>query len=310
VSSFDYGKAVTDFWAAQGKALLEAQERAGRMMTEGMHALASLPLMSGLPKDSAEAAELGRAQQSMAELWSAAAAMSGLVAQAVPGQGDATVAATVNRLVDPRSWMSGVDEMGDVLGRMAEGPRLADLWDLERRYATVMQAWITVRRTGLEHNAVVLKAWVEAGRRFNEEIGARGGDDVQKLGAQKLGAQKPDAKKLDAQAAMALWTEIANRELLATQRSEEFLQTQTAMIRASTELRVVQQALVEHLGKQYGFPTRTELDDVHRTVTEMRRELRALRREQRRQAEPGLLPAVAAESLHTKPVRRAKRSAR
>ena len=38
---------------------------------------------------------------------------------------------------------------------------------------------------------------------------------------------------------MALWTEIANRELLATQRSEDFLQTQTAMIRASTELRVV-----------------------------------------------------------------------
>ncbi|RZK87630.1 MAG: hypothetical protein EOO66_19670, partial [Methylobacterium sp.] len=270
---------------------------------------------SGLPKDSAEAAELGRAQQSMAELWSAAAAMSGLVAQAVPGQGDATIAATLNRLVDPRSWMSGVDEMGDVLGRMAEGPRLADLWDLERRYATVMQAWITVRRTGLEHNAVVLKAWVEAGRRFNEEISARGGDD-----AHKHDPKKPDAKKLDAQAAMALWTEIANRELLATQRSEDFLQTQTAMIRASTELRVVQQALVEHLGKQYGFPTRTELDDVHRTVTEMRRELRALRREQRRQAEPAPLPGAAAEPDQAKPVqdkpvqdkpgRRARRSAR
>ena len=52
------------------------------------------------------------------------------------------------------------------------------------------------------------------------------------------------------------------------------------MIRANTELRLAQQELVEHFGKQYGFPTRTELDDVHRTVTELRRELRLMKRTQ------------------------------
>ena len=54
----------------------------------------------------------------------------------------------------------------------------------------------------------------------------------------------------------------------------EFLASQRELIRASTELRIAQQDLVEHFGKQYGFPTRTELDDVHRALTEMRRELR------------------------------------
>jgi hypothetical protein len=72
--------------------------------------------------------------------------------------------------------------------------------------------------------------------------------------------------------------ETANRVLLETQRSDPFLQSQAAMIRASTDLRMAQQELVEHFGKQYGFPTRAELDDVHRTVTELRRELRTLRR--------------------------------
>jgi polyhydroxyalkanoate synthase subunit PhaE len=80
---------------------------------------------------------------------------------------------------------------------------------------------------------------------------------------------------------LALWTDTANRQLLETQRSEPFLQTQAAMIRASTELRLAQQELVEHFGRQFGFPTRTELDDVHRTVTELRREMRTMRREQR-----------------------------
>ena len=76
---------------------------------------------------------------------------------------------------------------------------------------------------------------------------------------------------------LTMWTNIANTELVETQRSELFLAAQSAMIRASTELRLAQQDLVEHAGKQYGFPTRTELDDVHRSVTELRREVRALR---------------------------------
>ena len=41
--------------------------------------------------------------------------------------------------------------MDDVLGRMAEGPRFADLWEVERLYARVLQAWTNLRRRGLEH---------------------------------------------------------------------------------------------------------------------------------------------------------------
>jgi hypothetical protein len=161
-----------------------------------------------------------------------------------------------------------------VLSRMAEGPRFADLWDMERRYARVMHAWSEMRRRNLEHNAVVLQAWMRAGNSFAKRLGERGSDQP-----------APDNKAL-----LAMWTEIANAELLETQRSDPFLAAQSAMIRASTDLKVAQQELVEHAGKQYGFPTRTELDDVHRAVTEMRRELRALRRAMR---DAPAVPAVA-----------------
>jgi hypothetical protein len=134
---------------------------------------------------------------------------------------------------------------------------------MERLYARVTQAWMTVRRRGLEYNAIALKAWLEAGKRFTEEHGKR---------------LRADPTPPDGKAILALWVETANRVLLETQRSDPFLQSQAAMIRASTDLRMAQQELVEHFGKQYGFPTRAELDDVHRTVTELRRELRTLRR--------------------------------
>jgi len=269
MNPFDYSKAVTDFWTAQGQALMKAQEQAGRALVEGMQAVTSgkVPMMPTMPADlSTSAADLAQAGKSVMELWTAATSVCGKLAAAFPADigSDAIVNATFLKMIDPRSWASGMGEMDDVLGRMAEGPRFADLWEAERRYAGVLQAWMNLRRRGLEHNGVVLEAWLQAGRRFAEQLASRG-----------------DAKPLDAKAALALWTETANRQLLETQRSEPFLQTQAAMIRATTDLRMAQQELVEHFGKQYGFPTRTELDDIHRTVTELRRELRAMRRKQR-----------------------------
>lgn len=103
---------------------------------------------------------------------------------------------------------------------------------------------------------------------------------------------------MDAKAALVLWTETANWQLLETQRSEPFLQTQAAMIRAGTELRMAQQELVEHFGRQYGFPARTALDDVHHTVTQLRREVRALQREQRISAPPQAAAAAPLRMPH------------
>jgi hypothetical protein len=284
MNPFDYSKAVTDFWTTQAQALMKAQEQAGQALAQGMKAMTSgkFPMMPNLPSDlSAGATDLANAGKSMMELWSAATSACSKLATSIPAVagGDGLVDATFRKIVDPRSWMGGTGEMDDVLGRMAEGPRFADLWEAERRYAGVLQAWMNLRRRHLEHNAVVLQAWLQAARRFSEQIAGLGG-----------------VKGLDAKAALALWTETANQELLETQRSEPFLQTQAAMIRATTDLRMTQQELVEHFGKQYGFPTRTELDDVHRTVTELRRELRSMRRELHVNSPPPPAPAKALET--------------
>jgi hypothetical protein len=308
MNPLDYSKAFADFWTAQGDAMKKAQEQASRALTEGMQALVSgtLPKMPSTPTDlSAGVADLTRAGQSVMEMWSAAAAMCSKLATTFPvGDGDATVEATFRKIIDPRSWMAGTGEMDDVLGRMAEGPRFADLWEVEHRYARVVLAWMNLRRRGFEHNAVVLEAWLRAGGRFTDQLAGSTNADTQAPGTQAPGKQALGTQASNAKASLALWTETANRELLETQRSEPFLQTQAALIRATTELRMAQQELVEHFGKQYGFPTRTELDDVHRTVTELRREMRALRREQLMSASV-TPPAPSAEQSRTpRPARR------
>ena len=41
MNPLDYSKAVTDFWSAQGRALLQAHEQVGKVLAEGMQAAAS-----------------------------------------------------------------------------------------------------------------------------------------------------------------------------------------------------------------------------------------------------------------------------
>lgn len=259
-------QALTDFWSAQGDALLGMQQAAARTMVDSMQAM----LGSGQAAETTSSPELAQAGEAMMKLWSAATALStelaGRLTQATAQSTDNSGAASemLERISNPRYWLAGTAEMDDVLARMVDGPRLADLFDVERRYGNVMRRSIELRRTGFEHQRVLLESWMQASQKFMTELAGR---------------SSVEGKPLDPKQVVALWTDIGNRQMLETQRSEAFLRSQRDTIRASTELRLAQAELSEHLGKQYGLPTRTEMDDVHRAMTEMRRELRRTRRE-------------------------------
>ena len=287
---FDFGlQAFTEFWSQAGKAALQAQEAATRAFGEAVKAAPGVaPFMvpgtvPGLPGQggsipAADTTAMVQAGQAMAELWKGAAGMSGTLAQALAqaqgaaggaeegtgGSSGAGVAATFRAMTDPQSWLAGLGGLDSVVGRVTEGPQLADLWQSERLQARVVQAWLETRQRGLEHNAVVLEAWMGAAKAFSEELAGR----------TKATGRPPDGKAL-----LALWTATANRVLLETQRSEPFLRTQAAMIRAGTELRMAQRAVAERWADAFGLPSRTEMDDAHRPLTELRREVRRLRRE-------------------------------
>ena len=182
------------------------------------------------------------------------------------GATDPVVAEMLGKIFDPRGWVSGMSEMDGALSRLAEGPQLSDLWTIERKFAAVFTAWAAMRRRSLEHNTVMLDAWTRAVGAFSAE----------------LNRHVAEGKQLESwREVAALWIETANEVLLETQRSEKFLASQRELLKASTELRLAQQEVAEFYGDLFGLPTRTELDDLHKTVTDLRREVRALQRERR-----------------------------
>ena len=258
---------LADLWNKGGQAYLTAQQGLFTGMADTMAKAAGRGDKASFQAFAPDTQGFEAARQDFAKLWSSASELSSALTRNLKAdQANPQVAAMLAKIVDPRGWLGATNEVDQTLQRMAEGPQLADLWNTERKFMAVFNAWTAMRRHSLEHNKVVLEAWMKAAGAFAKLLNER--------------ADKGEALE-SWRAVLALWVETANEVLLETQRSEAFLSTQRDLVKASSELRLAQQDLAEFYSEMFGYPTRTELDDVHRTVTELRRELRAFKRESR-----------------------------
>jgi hypothetical protein len=265
MTPFEYMQALTQMWARSGKDFAAAQQSILADMSRRM-AEAAGQKVSSVPAGCFEPHELASANEAFAALWTSALALSQSITRIIQ-QGEKTdplLAEVLSKLFDPRAWFSGLGGMDEALQRMAEGPHLADLWDTERKLLNVFNAWATLRRRSTEHNTAMLEAWMRAAGTFAMTLNEKA-DRKETLGTWRE--------------VLALWVETANTALLETQRSDKYLESQRELLKASTDLRLAQQEVAAFYSEVFGYPTRAEIDDVHRSVTELRRELRAVERE-------------------------------
>lgn len=273
MDQFDAFRAMGEFWTRAASGFLAPGF--GR----------TTPALGWSDFPSVDLAGLATAQAKLTEAWNAATNLSQALTKSLQGGPDApdpTAGAVLARIFDPQAWLGGSAEFDAALTRMSEGPQLADLWQTERRYAALFTAWASLRRAQSEHQAVMLQAWTRAAGTFAQEANTRA----------DRGESFASAREMTSR-----WIETANAVLLEVQRSDTFLASQRAVLRASTDLRLAQQDVAAFLSEFYGQPTRAELDDVHKSLTELRREVRALRRE-RRAARAKADGARAAEDAH------------
>jgi polyhydroxyalkanoate synthase subunit PhaE len=260
---FESMRALAKLWGESGNAFFGSQQGLFRNMAEKMRAASE----DGASAQAAasEAAGFEAARQAFAELWSSAAELSATVATTVQSgkAPDPVAAELLGKIFDPKAWFSGANDMDEALRKMTEGPRLSDVWNVERKFLAVFNAWMALRRRTLEHNTVMLDAWMRAAGAFAHELNQ----------CAEKGEKLSSWREM-----LALWIEIANEVLLQTQRSDAYLKSQREMLKASTDFRLAQRELAEYYSEMFGYPTRAELDDVHKAVTELRRELRAFKR--------------------------------
>ena len=177
--------------------------------------------------------------------------------------GNTLIAESLKRMLDPKYFsFAALDEAIGSVQRMAEGPELADIGVFEKHMLESTSQWLAMREADARYMEITGSAWSRAFQKYSSEISS----DWSTL------ANAP-RKALDR------WLEIANDELIRTQRQDDFLDASRKLFRSTIEFRIKHRELSEIWCESQSIPTRTEVDDLHRSVTQMRREIRALKRQ-------------------------------
>jgi len=170
-------------------------------------------------------------------------------------------AEAMKKLFDPAEWKRAGSAFDMGLEKLTEGPSYATLWDLDRKMLNVQKLWMERAKDVETYWEVVQGAWNRALERFMKSMNDSKGEPI------TSGRQMLD-----------LWLACANKALVEMHRSPEFLEAQRKMTRSSTEYRLAEREIAEAFCEMHHIPTRTEMDEMQRTVTELRRELRALKK--------------------------------
>jgi polyhydroxyalkanoate synthase subunit PhaE len=241
------------------KELTEAQADATTRWIDSQSQLVNTLAGAGASGDPASDAA------AMAEVWRSSMALGGILTRSVPGlEGGGLANEMLTRMLNPMSTaLVGGNQVGDVIRRMTEGPRLADVGGLERQMVELMELYVAVQTATRAYETVVAGAWAKANQRFAEEISQRA----------RAGKRLRPGKE-----ALEVWMDIANQTLVETHRSAEFLTAQRDLLRTGMDFLLAERQLFEQLVEPVGVPTRTEIDEVHRSVWELKGRIRELER--------------------------------
>ncbi len=168
----------------------------------------------------------------------------------------------MQKLFDPAEWKRAGSHFDVGLEKLTEGPTYATLWDLDKKTVNVQKLWVERARAVEDYWLVMQGAWSRALERF-----------MKALNDPKAEAIRSGREMLD------LWLATANQSLVEMHRSKEFLEAQRRMTRSSTEYRLAEREIAEAFCEMHHIPTRSEVDELEKSMVEMKREIRALKRQ-------------------------------
>lgn len=242
MKGFEQGNEWLKFWNENQKSLFQAWAE-GKPSPFAMH---------GEPPPGTEV--MSDLMQRSMEQWAAAAKKAW-------SAGGGFDPAAMGKLFDPEEWKRAGSHFDVGLEKLTEGPTYATLWDLDKKMLNVQKLWVERARDVEGYWEVVQGAWQRATERFTKSI------SDPKAAPIKTGREMLDA-----------WLGIANASLVEMHRSKEFLEAQRRMTRSSTEYRLAEREIAEAFCEMHHIPTRTEMDEMQKTMVELKRELRSMRR--------------------------------
>jgi len=155
----------------------------------------------------------------------------------------------------------------------AEIPSIGVTREHQAKILRAFDAFVDLRKVMLEFNKMTTGALSKAVEAVMEALVEKG----------KQGEKIRSVRDLN-----RLWLESADKVFTEMYASEEYLKAQRELSAAGMSFKLMQQEVVEMVLKGLNLPTRSELDDAYKTLYELRKEVKALKKAVREQTKPAM----------------------
>jgi len=169
----------------------------------------------------------------------------------------------------------------------AQIPSIGVTREHQAKLLRAFDAFVDLRKVMLEFNKMTIGAMNKAVEAVMEALAEKS----------KKGEKIRSVRDLN-----RLWLESADKVFTEMYASEGYLKAQRELSSAGMSFKIMQQEVVEMVLKGLNLPTRSELDDAYKTLYELRKEVKALKKAMREQTKPNIeaKPAMEAKAA-TKP---------
>jgi class III poly(R)-hydroxyalkanoic acid synthase PhaE subunit len=147
-------------------------------------------------------------------------------------------------------------------GRFLQSPTLGYTREFSNKWLLGFDSWINFYKASFDYQVVLVDVW---GRAFEELM-------------QELVSSESKGEIQNWRQLLQVWSSVFERVFAQTFRSEDALQIQGKFLNAAMTYRLHQQQLMEIFLKMNDLPIRSEVDEVHRSIYELRKEIKSLKK--------------------------------
>lgn len=149
------------------------------------------------------------------------------------------------------------------IGRLAGSPNLGMTREFTSRMQEGFDAFVAWNLASVEYQAVISEIWDATFKQFGEElvIMAEKGEKVESV-----------------RDLVMLWTRGGEQTFLGAFQSERYTLAQGKLLNATMQYRICQRRIIEKYLEMFDLPTRSEVDEAHRRIYELSKEVKTLKK--------------------------------
>jgi hypothetical protein len=163
-----------------------------------------------------------------------------------------------------RAEAAFMDAFDGTFGRYAAAPSVGSSRELNERMFRGFEAWVAVRRAAMAFQTQMVNTGFGSYEDMLRELVEKG----------ERGETVTSLRQL-----FNLWLDMAERGYAEMFKTDDFAELQAGLVNATMQYQMRQREIQEEFLSAMGQPTRSEIDQVHRHVYDLRIEVRYMKRE-------------------------------